>query len=166
MTTNVCCLFNVYGVNRKGNVSIVKKQLANMLHVGWEGGTFHSTALGGLTHHTNPLTRPPPGSGKCWDLQGQRRCGMGEEGVGHRPWVRLFYFQPLLFPESHMCINCSQDSKLCNNTSNYRLQSELKNTHSERLQKMTPITLHSTMGFIEKWKELLIYSTLISLSST
>lgn len=83
MTTNVCYLLSVHGVNRKGNVSVFRKKLANTLHVGWEGDTDGpTTALGGLACHTNPLLIPHMGQGGAGTFKGREVCMRSGRGWG------------------------------------------------------------------------------------
>lgn len=93
IATNIYCLFSVYGLNRKRNVSIFKKKLANTacgpgrgmdtLCSGWSTDGPTKT-LGGLTGHTNPLLIPhlgQGGAGTFKDRGGMCVC-VGGEGVG------------------------------------------------------------------------------------
>lgn len=150
------CLFSAYGLNRKRNVSIFKKKLANTA-CGPGRGMTHCVPADQQMVPKNPWRphRPhkptphsPPGPGWCWDLQGQRRH-VGRRGVekgdGHGPWIT--YLQPIFSPKDHrLKLQLRQKTVLQEMEVTTDHERDQKNIHSERVQKMTP-----TRPFIASW---------------
>lgn len=92
-----------------------------------------------------PTPHSSPGPGWCWDLQGQRRCGV--VGGGGWPWP-LSHISPIIFsPKEHrLKLQASQKTLLQEMEVTTDHERDQENTHSERVQKMTP-----TRPFIAPW---------------
>lgn len=149
MATNIGCLFSVCGLNRKRNVSIFKKKLANTacepgrgmdtLCSGWSTDGPTKT-LGDLTGYKNALLIPHLGQGSAGTFKGRGGMVRGGEGWGGRMVIYgVTYLQSIFSPKDHrLKLQPRQKNSPTINGSDYRPWTGQKNIHSERVWKMTP----------------------------
>lgn len=160
MTTNICYLLRVYGVNRKGNVSILTKRLANTLPVGLEGATNTSFWLINRWSHNSPwrhqnITQTHP-SLPTWVSEGPSRAeevGVGEGRCWPQPESRvsdLFYFQRATWVK---CAAKTVDSlTIMQVTTDYKMDSKMFILKDSKKWLQPDSSQHS--GVYWKWKEL------------